>query len=499
MRGLEYPEYLAPSDNEIPVEGHPLPADASPIALSLGYVADSDLLEEDLEEDPEEDPVDYPADEGDDDEESSKEDDDEEEEAFTDEEEEQLAPADSTLPAIDFVPSTKETKPFETDEARLFVRPHTTPSPSTEALIVEYASAPIPSTLPPSPLSPLLSLLPRILSPPLLLPPLHTSPTYARAPLGYKAAMIPSPPLPLPSSPLLLQYADRRSDIPEADMPSRKRLCLTALASRFEVEESSAATTIRQTGHTLARRVDYRFIDTLDASIRATKGRVMTAIEVVNERVTDLTTTQRQDSHEFYVLHEDAQDDRALNTALEALIRAQEAGITALDAQIRALQRDVSVLQRQRNDDGDKLTMHIQHEHDIYRELERTRDAEHQDGPADACSSVADALAEYEANRSSGNGNDSHDSGSGRRRTEHTTRECTYIDFLKCQPLNFKGTEGVVGLTQWFEKMESVFHISNCTVVCQLKYATCTLLGSTLTWWNSHIKIVGHDAAYEMP
>ncbi|GJX83666.1 hypothetical protein Tco_0333147 [Tanacetum coccineum] len=62
---------------------------------------------------------------------------------------------------------------------------------------------------------------------------------------------------------------------------------------------------------------------------------------------------------------------------------------------------------------------------------------------------VADDLAEYEANRNSGNGDDSHDSGSGIRRTEHTTRECTYSDFLKCQPLNFKGTEGVESLIWW--------------------------------------------------
>ncbi|GKA81489.1 putative reverse transcriptase domain-containing protein [Tanacetum coccineum] len=41
-------------------------------------------------------------------------------------------------------------------------------------------------------------------------------------------------------------------------------------------------------------------------------------------------------------------------------------------------------------------------------------------------------------------------------------RECTYQDFLKCQPLIFKGNEGVVGLTRWFEKMEKVFYISNC-------------------------------------
>ncbi|GJT99453.1 hypothetical protein Tco_1109792 [Tanacetum coccineum] len=112
---------------------------------------------------------------------------------------------------------------------------------------------------------------------------------------------------------------------------------------------------------------------------------------------------------------------------------------------------------------------------------------------------VADALAEYEANRSNRNGDDSHDLGSGERRQVSTARECTYSDFLKCQPLNFKGTEGVVDLTQWFEKMESVFHISNYTIACQFKFATCTLLGSAVTWWNSHVKIVGHDAAYRMP
>nr|GEU60920.1 putative reverse transcriptase domain-containing protein [Tanacetum cinerariifolium] len=35
-------------------------------------------------------------------------------------------------------------------------------------------------------------------------------------------------------------------------------------------------------------------------------------------------------------------------------------------------------------------------------------------------------------------------------------RECTYQDFMKCQPLNFKGTKGVVGLIRWFEKMETI-------------------------------------------
>nr|GEX60741.1 reverse transcriptase domain-containing protein [Tanacetum cinerariifolium]GEX63278.1 reverse transcriptase domain-containing protein [Tanacetum cinerariifolium] len=82
---------------------------------------------------------------------------------------------------------------------------------------------------------------------------------------------------------------------------------------------------------------------------------------------------------------------------------------------------------------------------------------------------VADVLADYEADKNSGNGHDSHNSRSADGRMLHTTHVCTNKDFLNCQPFNFKGTEGVVGLTQWFEKMEYVFHISNCTVECQIK------------------------------
>ncbi|GKD44341.1 reverse transcriptase domain-containing protein [Tanacetum coccineum] len=86
---------------------------------------------------------------------------------------------------------------------------------------------------------------------------------------------------------------------------------------------------------------------------------------------------------------------------------------------------------------------------------------------------VANALAECDADRSN-NGDDSHDSGSVERRQMSVARECTYSDFLKCQPLNFK-------------------------VRNQVKYATYTLFGNALKWWNSHVKTVGHDAVYGMP
>ncbi|GKG36039.1 hypothetical protein Tco_0443717, partial [Tanacetum coccineum] len=56
------------------------------------------------------------------------------------------------------------------------------------------------------------------------------------------------------------------------------------------------------------------------------------------------------------------------------------------------------------------------------------------------------------------------------RITEGMCKLRTYTDFMKCQPLNFKGTEGIV------------------------KFATCTLLGAALTWWNSQIGSSGPDA-----
>ncbi|GJS61979.1 putative reverse transcriptase domain-containing protein [Tanacetum coccineum] len=57
-------------------------------------------------------------------------------------------------------------------------------------------------------------------------------------------------------------------------------------------------------------------------------------------------------------------------------------------------------------------------------------------------------------------------------------------------------TEGVVGLTRWFEKMETVFNISNYPPKYQVKYATCTLQDSALTWWNSHKRTNCVEASY---
>ncbi|GKF50545.1 hypothetical protein Tco_0147012, partial [Tanacetum coccineum] len=187
------------------MEDQPYVVVDSPIALSPGYVADSDP-EEDPEEDSKDGPVNYPADGGDDDDDDSSDDDEDEKEASEEEEaeeeeeeeEEHLAPADSVVaPVVDHVPSSEETYPFETDEAA--ATPPSPPACCTTARISIRPEAPILLpldeeverllALPKPPPSPLISL-----SPP------SAEERLARC---LAAPALPSPPLPpLPSSPL---------------------------------------------------------------------------------------------------------------------------------------------------------------------------------------------------------------------------------------------------------------------------------------------------------
>ncbi|GJW74683.1 hypothetical protein Tco_0134053 [Tanacetum coccineum] len=282
----EYPEYLAPSDAEAPLEDQPLPADASLTVLSPGYVADSDP-DEDLEEDPEEDHADYPANGGDDDDEPSDDDDDdtddEDEEPFEDkdddEEEEHLAPADSSaIPVVDPVPSAGDIEAFETDES--------TPTPRSPQIMIPFAqtrlrraqnTVKLEPPMPPSMKARIDEYVP-ITSPPLPPPPssLHLPPPVLTS------LPLPSSPLPpLPVSLFIPSPVDRREGIPEAELPPRKRLCLTTPTSRYKRAE--------EVGYGIR-----------DVWVDPTKG--------VNARVTELTAVQEQDTQDVYAMIEDTQD-----------------------------------------------------------------------------------------------------------------------------------------------------------------------------------------------
>nr|GFB38206.1 hypothetical protein [Tanacetum cinerariifolium] len=240
-----YPEYIPLEDEHIlSTEEQPLPLIVSPTAESLEYVVESDPEEdpEEYEDDKIKDgPVNYPLDGGDDrdddDGDSSGDDADDEDEDGKDEEE-HLAPTDSAvvIPTDELVSPPEGTEPVMT--------PPSTNTATTGARITvrveRLLAMPTPSPSPLSSLSP---------------------PSTGESLVGCTTtAALPSPPLPPPlhmPSPI-----DHRDDIPETEMPPRKRLCLSTLGSRYEVGESS---TTRQTR---GRGIDYGFVSTLDAEAR---------------------------------------------------------------------------------------------------------------------------------------------------------------------------------------------------------------------------------------
>ncbi|GJW96858.1 hypothetical protein Tco_0178666 [Tanacetum coccineum] len=192
-----------------------------PVYIPKPVYPEYHVSEKDPEEDSEEDPIDYAADTDD-----NKEDEDEEESSDDDKEEEEHLHPIVALSAVDHCTTSKMSVQTQTP----------IPFPS-EKKVARIFALPTP---PPSPLTSLSLPLPQIPSPP------------THHPL----------PLPAPST-------SHKADIPEAELPPQKRLLLTALTPRFEIGESSTAdAAARQPRSTVARRVDYSFVDTLDAIIR---------------------------------------------------------------------------------------------------------------------------------------------------------------------------------------------------------------------------------------
>ncbi|GKA69053.1 hypothetical protein Tco_0775117, partial [Tanacetum coccineum] len=110
---------------------------------------------------------------------------------------------------------------------------------------------------------------------------------------------------------------------------------------------------------------------------------------------------------------------------------------------------------------------------------------------ADSVSAALEAQAATMANTDNTNRNT-------KEREAHIARKCSYKEFMSCQPFNFKGTKGVVGLIRWFERTESVFSRSNCTEDCKMKFVTGTLTKEALSWWNSFAQPIGIKEAYKI-
>nr|GEZ00105.1 reverse transcriptase domain-containing protein [Tanacetum cinerariifolium] len=491
--GLEEPEQAPPSpdyvsgpehaDDEIVIEDQPYAEDASPTAQSPEYVPESDLEAHPEDEDPEEDPVDYPADggdDGDDEEGSSEDNEDDDMDIEADEEEEK-------------------------EHQLLLILTYASLVCSEVVRLLAMSSPPA------SPLSPWSSSLPQIPFPPLtpilsppspaastshsppLPPPFILSPTRSDAPSTGTPLLLPisastsSPPLQLPS-------ASHREDRPEVTLPPRVRQDIEEIYMRLNDEQSE-----RQL---LAGRLNMLFRDRrahaytrhlMETEVRLSREawvRSTYASDLVHGEVMSLCTTILGQMTEIRELHA---VDRRRQTVISEMLRADHRRFTEIIVLRTALQGQVTALQGQKQMATKRNTRSTTDQETI--NVTSVTNAQLQ---AMIDQGVTAALAARNALRST-NSDDSHNSGTGVRRTERATRECTYIDFLKCQPLPLKGTKGVASLSQWCERMDSVFHISNCAIENQVKFASCTLHSVALTWWNTYVKTVGHDAAYGLP
>ncbi|GJX21303.1 reverse transcriptase domain-containing protein [Tanacetum coccineum] len=75
---------------------------------------------------------------------------------------------------------------------------------------------------------------------------------------------------------------------------------------------------------------------------------------------------------------------------------------------------------------------------------------------------------------------------------------CSYKDFLACNPKEYDGKGGVVGLTRWIEKMESVNDMSGCSIGQKVKYTAGSFVSKALKWWNSQIRTLSREVDVSM-
>nr|GEW54370.1 putative reverse transcriptase domain-containing protein [Tanacetum cinerariifolium] len=357
-------------------------------------------------------------------------------------EDEYLAPADSTavaLPAVDHALSAEKTESFETDESAATPPPHAAYWVTTRMSIRPQTPISLPSN----------TKISRLMAIP-------TSPPSPLSLLLSPLPQIPSPPLPLLSPPPtdptyeeaplgyradILRWSAEREEIPEADLPLQKRLCT---AHTEQGEGSTPA----------AMEVGYGITDAWDDLRRNGMTRLYKELESTGYSGTGDTMLTLLDS-----LKERPGHSRWMPAMLPTQLTAALGRIQILEAaRVPAQPKKMAPKRVTRANPATTTT---------------TTTTSVTDAQLKALieQGVAKALAARDADKNR-NGDDNHVSGT-----------CT---------------KGVVELTQWFKKMETVFRISNCSVENQIKFSTCTLLGSAITWWNSHVIIVGPDVAYAM-
>ncbi|GJU93666.1 hypothetical protein Tco_1318422 [Tanacetum coccineum] len=99
---------------------------------------------------------------------------------------------------------------------------------------------------------------------------------------------------------------------------------------------------------------------------------------------------------------------------------------------------------------------------------------------------VAKDIEEYEKSRA--NLDSAGNSGGNTRNARGTVnvQGCSHKTFMNGKSHSFNGTEGVVGLRRWIEKVEKVLEICKCTEEDKSYVDASTFEGHALTWWNGN-------------
>nr|GEV52701.1 putative reverse transcriptase domain-containing protein [Tanacetum cinerariifolium] len=458
-----YLEYIPLEEEHILLaEEQPLPPVVSPTTELPRYVAESDLKEdpEEYKDDETEDgPVDYPMDGGDDEDDddgdSSGDNTDDEDK----EEEEHLALADSTvvIPTDELIAPPEGTKPVipppstdtATTGARITVQLQVAISLPPEAEVERLLAMPNPSPLPLASLSP---------------PSAGECLARCTAP-----AVLPSPPLPPPLH--MPPPITRRDDVPETEMLPRKRLCLSTLGFRYEdlyallVDAQDGRTRISQRVVVDSQRVDLLMEDRIAHQV---------TIQIVKDEA-----YAAQIAETLRVMGDIRREMGDMQAELLALRgQPRRAGQTEGDA---------------------RVTNH----QDAPRDADRPSTLPNNTNPNNMTPESVQAMIDQALFRNSTNEDGSHSSHEDNRRNVQNARPCYYADFMKCQPLNFKGTEGVVKFATctlldaaltWRNGQIRSLSLDAYSMTWEVKFATCTLLDAALTWRNGQIRSLGLDA-----
>ncbi|GJZ56696.1 putative reverse transcriptase domain-containing protein [Tanacetum coccineum] len=217
-------------------------------------------------------------------------------------------------------------------------------------------------------------------------------------------------------------------------------------------------------------------VDTMETRFRDTKRRMMTALEMVDMRVSYQVDVHSRESSEFYSRHHDAQKDRAaVRAEMEVL---KERGLAyskryqdrqdwpRSDSSCRALEA---------------TSLHLETE-------VRRHEWQHQAADDSCCS-------DYLVPR------------------PRVARACVDIgghggiDLLSWVFMGHTITEAQLqalidqGVAAAMAEAEAskVRNGYNSNASCQVKFATCTLQDDALTWWNFHVKTTTPEAAHAMP